>query len=328
MYRIRDGLTLIELLVVIGIIGVLAAMLLPAVQSSRSSARKLQCTNNLRQVGLAILNYEAIHKIIPSLWNGTRYKEPRGVVDEFYFHSWQTPLLPALEEASLYDRIDISLSPTHPDNQPNLNTSISVLVCPSTPDLESKVTDIYVWPDSDDRNEFATELAGTAARTDYEVILGVETVVTPKRDGAHDQRGVQFGAWGEPEYDDEANQVLGYRIAKMSHLIDGVSKTMLITERAGRPNEYNNGTLVETWSFGEGSMDNHQAAWGISTHTGWIQKRESFGVNQSNVHGPYSFHSSGANVVMADGSVRYLSEELNEVTLNALITRAGNEIVP
>lgn len=321
----RRGYTLVELLVVIGIIGVLVAMLLPAVQSSRSAARNMSCKNNLRQIGLAVLNYEAANQIIPSLWNGTQHKKPRGVLDEFYFHSWQTPLLPALEESALYEQIDLLASPTHPDNQTNLNTMIAVLVCPSTPDLNRLVPNIYVWPNADNPNAIPDEVAGTAARTDYEVILGVETAVTPPRNGTYDQRGVQFGAWGEPRYDDDTNQVLGYRTAKLSHLSDGLSKTSLITERSGRPDKYEEGKLVVSWSLDDG-QDNHQAAWGISTHAGWIQKQESIGVNQTNVGGPYGFHTAGCNVAMADGAVKTLADSMEPILLNQLITRADGEL--
>ena len=85
----RTGITLIEVVVVAGIIGILAAILIPAVQSIRESARRVSCQNNLKQVALAIHAFEGSHQRLPSLYNGTFIPHPKTQWDEYHFHSWQ-----------------------------------------------------------------------------------------------------------------------------------------------------------------------------------------------------------------------------------------------
>lgn len=81
-------MTLVELLVVIGIIGLLIAFLLPAIQSSREAARRATCRNNLHQISLAVQSHEAHHRLLPALYNGSFLPQPHTAMDEFHFHSW------------------------------------------------------------------------------------------------------------------------------------------------------------------------------------------------------------------------------------------------
>ena len=116
--------TLIELLVVIAIIGILIALLLPAIQSARESARRLQCANNFKQLGLAALQYEQTAKAFPV----SRLALPGGVR-----HGWGSIFLANLEQQNLQDTYHWNRSWNHADNQPAVRTSLSVMVCPSAP---------------------------------------------------------------------------------------------------------------------------------------------------------------------------------------------------
>ncbi|TWT85795.1 Type II secretion system protein G precursor [Posidoniimonas polymericola] len=121
------GFTLVELLVVIAIIGVLVALLLPAVQAARESARRTACQNNLKQVGLALLSYEDVGKALPVGCVGCREK-PK------FRRSWCVDVLPHLEHGDLYDRFDLSLAVNDPVNLPSAAAVLGVFLCPSTPE--------------------------------------------------------------------------------------------------------------------------------------------------------------------------------------------------
>ena len=124
----QRGFTLVELLVVIAIIGILVALLLPAVQAARESARRTQCGNHLKQIGLAVLNYESARGKFPSgaVYRTTSNRRPEGV-----FTNWAIEILPFIEQSALYDRYDQTLYNTHPDNLPVLATPLPTMLCPS-----------------------------------------------------------------------------------------------------------------------------------------------------------------------------------------------------
>lgn len=317
----RSGVTLIEILVVIGITGILLAILIPAVQSARESARRVSCQNNLRQLALAVHNHETTQGALPNLYFGTFLKQPRTAIDEFHFHSWRTAILPHLEQTALYERIDLSLAATDAGNQANLNTSVSVFVCPSTSTQNMIVPDILEY----NNGAIPTKNIGTAARSDYEAVSGVN--YNPAVSGSGDLSGVKFGPWGETQYDANRNPV-SYNSGRFANVSDGLSNTILIGERAGRPDLYRRGQSVEPYPYPNPNtgMDLHQAAWGISTHIWWLVFDHDQAINDTNATGIYSFHRSGANVGLADGSVRFLSETINQDTLNALVTRSAGDI--
>ena len=141
--RMRRAFTLIELLVVIAIIAVLIALLLPAVQQAREAARVTQCRNNLKQLGLALHNYESLHRHFPA----GSLRSPQG----WYGHSWLAAILPFMEQGNLYKQFDF-LGISHPStgliygpnaaypagaNMVNGNLvsgrNIEIFVCPSSP---------------------------------------------------------------------------------------------------------------------------------------------------------------------------------------------------
>src|SRR5215831_587256 len=129
----RPGFTLIELLVVIAIIAVLIALLLPAVQSAREAARRIQCTNNLKQLGLGLHNYESANGSFP-MCTVLLYASPTAT-KPFFQSSWSVParIAPFMEMGPLYNAINFSLTYSDPPNTTVSNTPIAYLYCPSDP---------------------------------------------------------------------------------------------------------------------------------------------------------------------------------------------------
>src|SRR6516165_2403340 len=125
----RSAFTLIELLMVIGIIAVLIALLLPAIQSARENARRGQCTNNLLQLGLALGNYASAHNVLPP--GVVNEKGPILNVPQGYHHSWIVQILPFLEQKNVYRRIDLRFGVYHPSNSTAAAAVIPTLFCPS-----------------------------------------------------------------------------------------------------------------------------------------------------------------------------------------------------
>lgn len=126
----HPGFTLVELLVVIAIIGILVALLLPAVQAAREAARRMSCTNNAKQVGLALHNYHDVYHSFPKIVWGypDRPQNEIGTLPAPYHHTWVTAILPYMEQQTLYDTIDFRLPAW---GQPHVGTLISTLRCPS-----------------------------------------------------------------------------------------------------------------------------------------------------------------------------------------------------
>ena len=310
----RRGFTLTEASVVFMIVAVLLALLLTAIQYARESARRLNCQNNMRTISLGVINHESQRSQLPSLYNGTFLPKPRTVMDEFHFHSWRTAILPQIEQNSLYVSIKDSLPATDVSNQPFINVQLPVFKCPSTPNSNRLVSDISAFSGG--------SVVGTAARSDYEAIGGVNIGLAS---GTTSLQNIEFGVWGEP--DSYLRISTNYRKPRLKDVIDGLSQTILTAERAGRPDLYARGKIVNPYPFtntpGFG-MDHHQASWAISTHFWWLVQMAQSGINSRNLD-IFSFHPGGANVAFADGSVRFLSESMHPAAVNALITRNGNE---
>jgi prepilin-type N-terminal cleavage/methylation domain-containing protein/prepilin-type processing-associated H-X9-DG protein len=137
----RRAFTLVELLVVVAIIGVLASLLLPAVQRAREAGRKTVCTNNMKQIGLAILNFEQVHKALPTGGEGTTFTAPGNGSTKFSMHGLFTYLLPFIEKDDVYNMMDLSKGYRQTaQNMAASSTWIETYVCPSNPFLAYKDT--------------------------------------------------------------------------------------------------------------------------------------------------------------------------------------------
>ena len=128
LFRAFGGFTLVELLVVIAIIGILVGLLLPAVQAAREAARRAQCMNNVRQMGLAVTNYESAYKRFPSGWVDWRQTTKPG-------WSVSQALLPYMEQANISNRLDTNFPINATVNMPYLQTIVPSFICPSDPGL-------------------------------------------------------------------------------------------------------------------------------------------------------------------------------------------------
>ncbi|EMB15201.1 DUF1559 domain-containing protein [Rhodopirellula europaea] len=318
----KQGVTILELLVLVGIVGVLLALLLPAVQSARESARKVTCKNNLRQMGIAIQSFHSAHQRMPSLYNGSFTANgntltfPKRYWDEHHFHSWQVALLPSLEQSSLYESIDMTTAASDPKNQPNVNVELSVFQCPST----SNVT-----PFSNVRNFAPNDVIGTAARSDYEAIGGIHLSSIANENRQLLGTNIALGAWGLPlQTIPKDATYYNVETTRFRDVTDGLSNSIILAEMSGRPDPYVRGKLDEDYE----EIDNiSKPAWAISGSYHAIVLSKKFGVNETNHNGIYSFHASGVHVSLADGSVRMLSNSTNKAVLQALTTRAGRETV-
>jgi prepilin-type N-terminal cleavage/methylation domain-containing protein/prepilin-type processing-associated H-X9-DG protein len=286
----RRGFSLIELLVVMAILGVLTALLLPAVQQARAAAARMQCTNNLKQLGLALHLYHDTHRSFPpAFMNYGPY------ISTFRFtHGWAPFILPEIEQRALYDLYHWEVPLYHPLNQPVVARHLAIFQCPSAPGNR-----ISTMP------PFAL-FSGQGACGDYANTLGIDPAL-----GAGDVRGVL------------AEQMP----ARMADVTDGTSNTILLTECAGRPQLWQAGRggteqVVEggPWAGFKNGVQLQGA-----THDG-KSRPGPCALNCTNLSEVYSFHSGGANAVFADGHVRFLSASIDIHTFAALVTRAGGEV--
>lgn len=295
----RDGFTLIELLVVIAIIAVLIALLLPAVQQAREAARRTQCKNNLKQIGLALHNYHDTHNVFPAatmLSSTTPACMNVGVGVNYWRYGWGVMILPYIELGNVYDHFDFNVNYTV---APSVDMeasgySVATFLCPSSPFSQPRCT----FTGSITRN---TGHNGNddLSRTDYDPVMD-------SRDWTCD------GTWPRRDHDG----VMGhFSRTGIKDIIDGTSNTLLIGEQAnGAPGSYN----CHTW-IAFSAMD---TARGINDSATTVPGGGTWHFRDT---GFSSYHTGGAHFVLGDGSVRFISENINQATLAGLTTRMGGE---
>lgn len=317
--RKLHGFTLVELLVVIAIIGILISLLLPAVQSARESARRMQCSNNLKQIALAITNYEvALGSYPPSR---IIFKPPGS--DRTTVNGLLTLILPYIEQSNLATLYDYGKGFDHADNQVAVNMAIPIYQCPSVPG--ERVTPVY--------NRFAkgaeTPPGFTTQATDY-----MHPRVIMDFDGK---------AFGSGALADETISSGAAQPRKPRDITDGLSNTILMLESAGNPINYilnrpNNDPPNYFGWYGEWpdtvgifvvpyNDDGTTPSFIHPSLGGGQTARGSCIMNCNNNQSPYSFHSGGINVAMCDGSVRFLSESLNAETFWGLCCRNDGNVL-
>lgn len=295
----RRGFTLVELLVVIAIIGILVALLLPAVQAARESARRMSCSNNMKQVALALHNYHDSYRVFPP---GSLRPAPTG----FYWGMLMFTL-PFLEQTAAHDSVDftqvgatqhcgqylIALQAAG-RNDPG-SVLMSVLACPSDPN-SGKEKDSLADPNAGDVGLlYPTNYLGMGGSNDADI--------TGTFNGCN---GLTWTGNG-----------MFYRFSntKFAHVIDGTSSTIMIGER-GIPQDLGWG-----WPICGGNECEHYVSSTLGLSKG---NKDPYFIQIQHL---WSWHPGGAYVGLTDGSIRFLSYTIDYNTYIALSTRAGGEVV-
>jgi prepilin-type N-terminal cleavage/methylation domain-containing protein/prepilin-type processing-associated H-X9-DG protein len=350
----KRGFTLIELLVVIAIIAVLIGLLLPAVQAAREAARRAQCVNNLKQLGLATHNYHDANNSFPM---ATSRALRNAAGESWNWNNWsaQALMLAYTEQAPLYNSINFSLPPITFDGLQNANTTayntkVRLFLCPS----ESLASVLPIG------NNYMVSYGTTMTANDFDA-YGLQ----PGTSGLYASivaYGVQHCtdgtsntiAMGERIFGDRTKTPKGYRgngVNNVPSTYQGVDVTRFIDARTNIPavldffnactgvyndpshtatsNAYNNGGDV--WGWGTPAFTS------FTTHVppnskryGWASCRngsQGAGVDNSHIINASSFHPGGANFVFGDGSVKFIKETIDMQTYWALGTKAGGEVV-
>ncbi len=322
--RTRRGFTLVELLVVIAIIGILVALLLPAVQSAREAARRMQCSNNCKQIGLAIHNYHDTYKALPMAWYLDITPRP------FNGESWAMSILPFLEQQPLYDRYDHSVlaaDQLSPANVAVIQTPLSVFVCPSAP---GGVNRAYTF----DANPANLPFTATdVAPSDYIATTGV------------------LGAFANIAYNGNAGGSRGGALkvigpfggnqgSRLADIIDGTTNTFLIGERTGGNQVWTKSevhtqataALIGLEGGGWGDLLNGEHWLGGTLQSGlpWPPQDGPCAINCTSArgYGFHSFHPGGAQFVMGDASVQFMSTTVDPLAIAGRITTQKGEILP
>lgn len=294
----RRGFTLIELLVVIAIIAVLVALLLPAVQQAREAARRSQCKNNLKQIGIALHSYHEAYSTLPSGWIGVDLSVRRPFVEGDSGFGWATMILPMMDQENLYRELNTQAALLDPVNQASIQTVLTAYRCPS---------DV-----GNDRWDIVQE--------------GTSTVLTSLSTSNY------IGNWGTLEIEDTCfpsgtvlpvgqtcvSDGVFYHNSRVNFrdFTDGQSSTLLAGERRSDQSAGWYSTWVGAVPEGEESL---ARVLGAADHA----------PNHPDAHFDdfSSHHVGGAHVLMGDGRVDFITQTIDEDTWRALATLRGEEVV-
>lgn len=351
--RTSRGFTLIELLVVIAIIAVLIALLLPAVQQARESARRTQCKNNLKQMGLALYNYESTHRCFPM--EKISLKAPFPV----YNVSWTSMVLPYIDQAPAYNQLNFNTSWADPVNNPVTQITLPIWLCPSAPAANARTNPNSLTPPGK-TNGYSVPNGGwgmidymalSGTRASVWVAAGLPLPTTPL---SFVNIGSGPGVAPIQKESRWANCMHSTAETKIAEVTDGLSNTLMVCEDAGKP-----GVWVKGFKQLPGQLTSDGWGWADTGNSGAVDGSTSDGMINNNCNkgfvtdpqsvfcpgtaaapcnGPsfinvnnsseiYAFHTGGAQFLLGDGSVRFLSENISTVTFIALSTRDCGEVV-
>jgi prepilin-type N-terminal cleavage/methylation domain-containing protein/prepilin-type processing-associated H-X9-DG protein len=310
----RDGFTLIELLVAIAIIAVLVALLLPAVQAAREAARRAQCINNLKQIGLALHDYVQTVNTLPpgyvSVWDAIN------LVETGPGWGWGSMILPQLEQVPLCNSINFNLAINDPSNTTAATTPLAVFLCPSD----------------------NMPLTWNAVNGFVRVIHGVVFTSTVPLGNVAGANYVGVYGIGEPGVDGDGVFFRNTSVP-FAGITDGLSQTLCVGERAtsldrGRGQATWTGTVPKSqfWSCGAAVGDPDATGPCVSEagsgmvlgHTG---ENHPPGDPYSDTNQFISRHGKGAHFVFCDGHATWLNYYINYPSYEAMSTRAGAEVI-
>jgi prepilin-type N-terminal cleavage/methylation domain-containing protein/prepilin-type processing-associated H-X9-DG protein len=320
------GFTLVELLVVIAIIGILLALLLPAIQAARETARRTQCVNHLHNLALATLQFENAQKRFPPASQERDGAISDDVKPPLATHNGISFTLPYFEAGTTFDAIDFDYDWDHPRNEARTKQNVSqILLCPSAPGGREQrhVTDYIA----------AVRIAVSGTKSLKPLIVSGRI---DSKGGAADGYVIWDGILQRDILVLDKNALtIGIivvdagktdrRIVRAAEVLDGLSHTWMWYEAAGKPFIYERGVFLK-----EDASSNNKFRW-ASPET-WMTINDYCGesqiINCDNVNKPYSFHDGGTNIAYADASVRFHTDDLDPQLFVALLTMAGEDIIP
>lgn len=323
--RLPNAFTLVELLVVITIIGILIALLLPAVQAAREAARRMQCQNNLKQIGLALLNYEACNQAFP----------PGGLItdNDVAGTSWWVRILPFVEGGNISDTYDYSKGGWLGSNTTNTvsrdmlrNLQFPYMYCPSST-LPSRVLSAEIGQTSENANLQGTTYAGISGAANGKAI--------------NIYSATQTTAFESDGWTSSGGVLIENRAIPIAEVTDGTSNTIAVAEQSDSLSP-----IVDAASDVPCDTGDCRSDCGHGFTMGPVGDGRTFNLtcvlypvnhktaNSYGVEGNcglntpiQSVHSGGANAAFADGSVQSLSESLDLTVLYNLATRNDNQVI-
>jgi prepilin-type N-terminal cleavage/methylation domain-containing protein/prepilin-type processing-associated H-X9-DG protein len=326
----RKGFTLIELLVVIAIIAVLVGLLVPAVQKVREAASRMSCSNNMKQIGLAMHNYHDTNGFFPAaMYDMVAPGNPSGTN-----HSWRAFTLDYIEQGNVGKIYDHNQHWFAPANQNAIATKIKTFRCPSAPEgtLVNQVTKKGARP--------AMTFAQPLGKTDYDTVNGVKAFTYAA------VMGLPYsGKTDNARYDGVTRSIMQKNVpTNIASIGDGSSNTLFITECSSRPDIWVNSKITFPYSVANLTGNDEGVSWSDSEGPFSIDLCDANGVvapkdvlvnlsiynkimNVTNQNEVFSFHPSGANACFGDGSVRFLKSSMTPQVFVATATRQGGEVV-
>jgi prepilin-type N-terminal cleavage/methylation domain-containing protein len=312
------GFTLVELLVVIAIIGILVALLLPAVQAAREAARRAKCVNNLKNVALALQNYHDVRKRLP----GGSYYDPSGFPALPLHLTWAGELFPYIEEDSLYAKFIRTLPIDSPANKAAVETPVNVYICPSDPLANTPL--LTNRAGAGDNNPTASPglwYVACSGPTDPDFcVFGQDLVASPTNPTCQGCNwGTAVGGFCAVYKGPFFAGMFGRdpRGIKFKEVSDGLSNTFMIGETLPGTSVYNGIHCHNNGVYPTHTPLNYPADdKGVQGFDGTGRPAMAF----------KSLHPGGAHMAMGDASVQFVAETIDYLVWNALGTRAGAEV--
>jgi prepilin-type N-terminal cleavage/methylation domain-containing protein len=314
----KRGFTLVELLVVIAIIGILVALLLPAVQQAREAARRTQCLNNLRQAGLAILNYESARSTLPA----GSYIDAPCCNNLKTYSGWTVEILPYMENKQLQALYDPNISVGSDEARAFRETFVGAYVCPSDRQVEllqPQSGPEAGWGNDRSRVWMMSSYRGNAGRSNGATTwyLAEDLTQSPKN-----WRGPLHFV---PVKGTESRFRLNLREESLRKIVDGTSKTMLLGEQTN--------TVQARRTFWAHTFGNYILSQATNQSRIFLpdynECRREGGVGGARpcMAGWYSQHNSGMNIINCDGSGTFITFDGDLEIFNARASIAGKEVL-